>query len=654
MNRIVRFILGIFTFILISIGVLTLIAAQSNRDNSEKNSQTSRSSQSKYRYVILKRVRMESGLLYAISKNHGFLISFDNGVTWEERNEGLPRRIIYPFKDFPVRRITSIAFDPSNEANIALTTESGIYVSTNHGLHWSRIHTDKPMRKTSYFTSVAIYPGHPERLLAGTSFNGFFETTDSGKTWSDPSLDLKFLYKGAGFYEEISSITYDPSDFNTIYFVLGFEGNLYRLDRKEKRLKKIELSGNFMIKNAYFDYTGKSGRPWNLIVETDKGAYIYNEGGRLTLKDVFPTSSSKGEDPSRIGKEERLKKASGKFGIYISSHRASGSYLENHFKFMEEHSLNSIVVDFKDDYGFLSYDSKLILPAKMKAIRRRIKLEKLIGEAHKRGIYVIGRIVVFKDQQLYNYDGYRYALWDKKKNQPWRNIKKIEDPDTGDVKWKQSEYWVDPYSQFVWQYNIAIAEELQRRGVDEIQFDYIRFPSDGDLSTVQYRYRRAGMSKTDAIESFLAMAREKLHIPISTDLYGFNSWYRMGNWIGQSIEMIADYADVICPMFYPSHFPLDFMKNMDYLDRAYFIYREGTRRASEITGGRVLIRPFVQAFLLGGELKMSTERYTEYLARQIQGTIDSPSSGFTLWNASNRYYMVRISLKSFLGGEKAQ
>jgi hypothetical protein len=142
------------------------------------------------------------------------------------------------------------------------------------------------------------------------------------------------------------------------------------------------------------------------------------------------------------------------------------------------------------------------------------------------------------------------------------------------------------------------------------------------------------------LESFLTQAREVIHIPISTDLYGFNSWHRMGNWIGQSIEVLADYVDVICPMFYPSHFPRDFMKEEPYLERGRKIYEEGTSRAALMVGSRSIVRPYVQAFLIGGELAMGPAEYSQYLTNQIEGTLAAPSSGLTLWNASNRYYMV--------------
>jgi hypothetical protein len=223
-------------------------------------------------------------------------------------------------------------------------------------------------------------------------------------------------------------------------------------------------------------------------------------------------------------------------------------------------------------------------------------------------------------------------------------MKKTTDEESGEEAYYQREYWVDPYSEFVWNYNVDIARELQAHGVDEIQFDYIRFPSDGDLGRITWRFRREGMGKLEALESFLARAREALTIPISADVYGYCGWARISNWVAQNIEMYSRYVDVIQPMFYPSHFPRDFLGSMAYLPRAQYIYQEGTRRASYIVDGRSVIRPYVQAFRIGGELAFTPPVYSTYLIDQVQGALQGAAQGFTLWNASNDYYMVTVPL----------
>lgn len=329
-------------------------------------------------------------------------------------------------------------------------------------------------------------------------------------------------------------------------------------------------------------------------------------------------------------------------GIYLNPYRAAQA-LPEYLEFLNRHGLNSVVIDFKTDDGALSYDSNLALAHATGAAGGPIKLERLITQAHAAGIYVIARLVVFKDRYLYNWQDHRLAIWDSELDAPWRHLVAGDDPGTR----VQREYWVDPFAPEVWEYNVAVATELAARGVDEIQFDYIRFPSDGPVERSRHRHRRPGMSRIDAIESFLALARERLEVPISTDLFGFNSWYRAGNWLGQDIAVLSEYADIISPMFYPSHFPARFLDDRSYNERAYAIYEAGVRRAQRMVQDRSYIRPYVQAFLIGRELRMEEEEFTDYLTRQLDGNRAAAGSGFTLWNASNRYYMVTSPLQPY-------
>jgi len=625
------------------------------------------------KFTIEQILETPSGILYAISKQRGFLVSFDNGASWLEHNNGLPRRVVYPFSEESgrIRHLTAVNIDPNNEGRVAVTTADKLYLSENYGGSWRQIPIGKPLRSTSYLTSVALSPRDADTLLVGTSFNGFFETTDRGTSWQDPSLSARFLYRGAGFYEEISGLSYHPTDAGVIFFACGFGHGVYRGSPDRKTWTRLEFPGDDQAEVIHRLEILPAGASWTLQVQTHKSRWLYPlatgnwrlAGSQDLIADPVP-------DPFR---RERIRKASDRFGIYVSSFRAQGEDLDNHLQFIKDNGLNSLVVDCKDDFGWIAYDTNLEFPKEIGAVNKRFSLEELVDKAHRQDIYVIARLVVFKDQRLYRYNDFEYAVWNGVSDQPWRYLVKVEvppepkDEDGADsseneeevppepvYKYVQKEYWVDPYNPDVWSYNLAIAEELQERGVDEIQFDYIRFPSDGSLSQIQYRYRREGMTPIDALESFLTQVRESIHIPISTDLYGFNSWHRMGNWIGQSIEVLADYVDAICPMFYPSHFPRDFMKDEPYLERGRKIYQEGTSRAAFMVGGRSIVRPYVQAFLIGGELAMGPAEYSLYLTNQIEGTLAAPSSGFTLWNASNRYYMVTEPLTSYIPGPTSE
>jgi len=666
-------------------------------------------------FTIEQVLETPSGVMYGISKQRGFLISFDQGSSWLEHNKGLPRRVVYPFDQAEgrVRHLTALNIDPLHHGRVAVTTADQLYLSEDFGSSWQHIPLGKPLRSTSYLTAVALSPRDADTLLVGTSFNGFFETTDRGASWQDPSLSARFLYRGAGFYEEVSGLSYHPTEEGVIFFSCGFGHGIYEGSPDRNSWTRLEFPGDRTAEAIYRLEMFQAGNTWRLGVQTHSNRWHYPLPSRGWIRSdnlagslLAASAAAQPQDPFR---RERIRKASDRFGIYVSSYRAQGEYLDNHLKLIKENGMNSLVVDCKDDMGWIAYDTELEFPKQIGAVNKRFALEELLDKAHSQGIYVIARLVVFKDRQLYNYNDFEYAVWNGVTDQPWRYIVRVEvppepeaetessDPNgepgqsrdsagsedaegtagetasgkttqgettqgettTGETKqpepvykYVQNEYWVDPYNPEVWSYNLAIAQELQERGVDEIQFDYIRFPSDGYLSQIRYRHRREGMSPIDALESFLTQAREVIHIPVSTDLYGFNSWHRMGNWIGQSIDVLADYVDVICPMFYPSHFPRDFMKEEPYLERGRKIYQEGTSRAAFMVGSRSIVRPYVQAFLIGGELAMGPAEYSQYLTNQIEGTLDAPSSGLTLWNASNRYYMVIEPLTPYFSDQQ--
>lgn len=585
---------------------------------------------------ITRIIETEGELQYAAAVDDGFLVSFDSGKSWRRRNTGLPRKIVYPFSDEEVETLTSIGFDPLDENRLICTTNFGLYVSENSGHNWREISIGESVRPSNYITGAALSPFDKDTYLIATSFSGIFETIDSGESWTEIA-EKSIIYRGAGFNEEISAAVYSPTDPGSIYLAYSFGNGLYRSSADRSRWSLIGGGPeNKSIKTAQF-----AGDVLNVNF-TDGTASYYPAKEQWSL--FGPAGNISGPGPAR---SSRLEAAADRKGLYIGPSHASGERLTSHFDFMERNGLDSIVIDIKDDYGYLTYDSALEMPLEIGAVKPRIDLSSLVEKAHERGFYIIGRIVIFKDQRLFHYNNYEYALWDKYKDEPWRyRIKNIDDA-TGDISWEQREYWVDPFNKEVWKYNADIAGELQSLGVDEIQFDYIRFPSDGDTSRIKFRSRKPGMSRINALESFFRLVRENIHVPVSTDLYGFNSYYRMGNWIGQNIEMLADYIDVICPMYYPSHFPRTFMKNTPYLERAENIYYEGTLRAKEIVSGRSIIRPYVQAFLLPSEYYMEEPEYQDYLLRQLRGCRDAESSGYLLWNMSNRYYMVPEPLSEY-------
>jgi hypothetical protein len=633
--------IAVAVIFLSSAGIVTFLSAQEGAGVSAPAARTDSSVALETRFSPDRIYRGTGGVLWRVSRDLGVLVSTDSGATWESRNAGLPTRAVYPFTTEHPPIITGLALDPYDVARVGIATLDAVFLSSDAGLGWTRVDLKDPLRANDQLTCIGLAPGNPNGLLIGTSFHGFFESKDRGRSWvalSDPLVPLKL---GGGNYEEIAAIAYDPLAPDLVWFSLGFGKGLYTYRKGGKTVDAIPLpvTADPDIRDIAFRHAAGQDS-WQLEVRVDTGRWYYTPGlGTWTLAEKIQPEVAVTPE-----KAARLAAASGRYGIYVSSRYASGDRLKNHLAFLKAQGMNSIVVDMKDDDGYVTYDSALAEPKAIGAIRVRFKIDELVKTAHDAGLYVIGRIVTFRDKQLYNANNYQYAAWDASIKGPWRYLKTTTDQQTGEETTFQGEYWVDPYSDHVWDYNIGIAKELQDHGVDEVQFDYIRFPSDGNIGGITWRFRRPNMGKLEALESFLAKARENLSFPISTDVYGYAGWARISNWVAQNIETYSRYVDVIQPMFYPSHFPQDFLGTMQYLPRAEYIYEEGTRRSAYITEGRAVIRPYVQSFRIGGELKFPPAVYSAYLLNQVEGTLAGAGSGFTLWNASNDYYMVTVPL----------
>lgn len=572
-----------------------------------------------------------NAIRYRTTPGEGIEVSLDGGSTYIARNSGLPIRVVYPFSGEEYRSITSIGVDPVNHARAAIAVHDEVYVTDNSGETWTSLTLPHNLNRNSNITAVAPSSHSNTHYLLGTSFTGFFETRDGGQSWNRLTDNRLFNFKrrGAGFAEEISGLAYDPANPNIIFFELGFGEGLYRAERDvpDGEIRRIEEIGS----------SDRTARANSAVIPDDPYRPYPLILSGLQRRPALHAPA----------KQQRLQLAENRTGIFLNPHQAQSPRLEKHIEFILEHGMNSVVIDFKDDVGWLTYNSQLPKAHEIGSVFARFDAEQLIATLHENDIYVIARLVVFKDNRLFRYDNYRYAVWDRVDDRPWGDYR-TETNEDGSERTFIREHWVDTYSQDVWQYNIDIAKELEDLGVDEIQFDYIRFPSDGPISRAQHRFEREGMRRVDALTSFLRMAREEITVPIGTDVFGFNAWYRTG-YLGQDLESLSEYVDVVSPMSYPSHFSRDFYRDMSYFDRAEFIYYEGTKRAVEMVGESVLIRPYIQAFLIGGELNYNQEEYTEYLRRQLVGSRNSPGSGWTMWNMSGRYYMVTEPLQPFTG-----
>jgi hypothetical protein len=349
-------------------------------------------------------------------------------------------------------------------------------------------------------------------------------------------------------------------------------------------------------------------------------------------------------------------------GLYLPvNHAVDNRSLKPYLDVIESRKLDMVVIDMKDDYGRLRFTPRNRELTDRGRVFRPVDIDSFLKEMKNRKIYTVARIVVFKDPELARKEGGKYAVWDTKNSKPWAgyyDTRRKKSPNTGEeennsalvseilpaddpayetVRTYYDERWVDPYSEEVWTYNTAVAVELHERGFDEIQFDYIRFPTDGvNLADARYRFQDADMDMDSAIISFLRHVRSRLKAPVSVDIYGANGWYRTGARTGQEVELLAAWVDVICPMYYPSHFEQGFLAQDPPELRPYRIYFQGTQRTRRIARGNAVVRPWVQAFYLN--VAYDRKYYnTDYVRREAEGARDAGRGGLTYWNNSGRY-----------------
>lgn len=346
--------------------------------------------------------------------------------------------------------------------------------------------------------------------------------------------------------------------------------------------------------------------------------------------------------------------------VYMTSWSAGNEtklkYLTNLIK---ETELNSVVIDVKDFSGYVAYNTNLELPKKYNAVELRIpRLNALIKRLHDQNIYVIGRISVFQDQRLAKARP-DLALFSSSTQSSWTDYKGLT--------------WIDVAAKESWDYNIAVAKEILERGFDEVNFDYIRFASDGNLKDIQYPVWDGKNLKTHMVRDFFQYLREQLHnAKISADLFGLVTINTDGLGIGQHLEYALPYFDAIAPMVYPSHY---FKGFIGYEKPAEFPY-EVVKRSMDTALARIKkyelkiknaignstttaimmpkiakLRPWLQDFDLGAD-------YDDKKVRsQIQAWYDSATTtkkyydGWMIWNARNIYTKAALLNEPLAAGQ---
>ena len=283
---------------------------------------------------------------------------------------------------------------------------------------------------------------------------------------------------------------------------------------------------------------------------------------------------------------------------------------------------NAVVFDIKDSDGSVNipFDHPL-LGAHRSAFH---DLPKFIHFLHSQNMHAIARVAIFRDQRLVETHP-ELAVKSHKTGQAWRENGKL--------------VWTDPSQPKVQEYDIALAKKAAEAGADEIQFDYVRFPAEGDQKDASFVFQteHPEWHRSDVIADFLKHAYAELHPTgalLSLDVFGIMAWQRPVDLAhtGQDIVRMAKYCDVLSPMIYPSHF-----FGMDGIARPgdapeHFIGVSMERFEKITKGSGVVIRPWLQAF------RWRTKTYSpEYIEVQVLTAKNKGGIGFLFWNAANDY-----------------
>lgn len=573
----------------------------------------------------------KNGTLYLTTEYSGIFKRSTGEKKWTDISSPLFRRRTQLADISEYRSISAFCIDPSDQEKLYLATKHVLYRSSDAGRTWQKINI-VDNKNSYYFTSLVVVENV---LYAGTSFNGIVRITPSSTAEINDGIPKEYYVGPYYFCEGVSSMAaykgriysgylfgrgvVESSDFKKWY-------SLYMPVTNEKTEGVYGISpfkDRIFISttDAIYSYAIQSKKFEQSTLQNEIEKIYNSEGPSLIFvkgNETYPPLFIK-RNFSGYGIEKKSRSGN-KQALYVS-----WSMINKDFKgFLDiliRNKFNAVVIDVKDDFGNINAPVDSPIARELGAIKNT-NIKDLIKHLHDKDIYVIARNVTFKDRKLYEAFGGKYAIWDKVTNKPWVGLPR--------------ERWCDPYSKFVRDYNIEIARETAKLGFDEIQFDYIRFPTDGLTGRCLFRYREKDDTfKSEIMGDFLQQARREAGVPVSIDIYGFNAWYGFGNLIGQDIQFLSRFVDAVYPMVYPSHFGPSFYARYSGLERPYMIVRDSTIRSIYLSRGRTVIRPWIQDWNYN-----SPGWGPDYILKQVQGIRDGGGESYSFWNPGGDHSMA--------------
>jgi hypothetical protein len=320
-------------------------------------------------------------------------------------------------------------------------------------------------------------------------------------------------------------------------------------------------------------------------------------------------------------------------GLYVSRWAAIGKRMWDLVEVARRTEVNALVIDVKDDRGYVLYHSSVKLARQIGADTIQpmplARLRAVLDTMRANGIYPIARIVVAKDPLLAQHKR-EWAVRRRVDGKPW--LDKLGNP------------WLDPHQPGVWSYAGDLAEEAIRLGFSEVQFDYVRFPDERRLLREAIFPLAKGRPRDQVIREQLGTLHQRLaalHVPMAIDVFGFTTSDTTDMGIGQRWEKFIDQADVVQPMTYPSHYSHG-MYDMKHpnaqpyavIDRAL---RDARARSAGVAHAATIV-PWYQDFTLGKPRYGPAE-----IRAQMQAGYDNGVRSWILWNPSSNYTVKALA-----------
>lgn len=318
-------------------------------------------------------------------------------------------------------------------------------------------------------------------------------------------------------------------------------------------------------------------------------------------------------------------------GIYLTSQTVAGPNLDKILDDFSKVGGNMIVFDIQDSGGHLAYSSNIPISIEIGNRGSKISdLPALVKKIREKGFYTVSRFVLFKNGFL----AAKKPQWTLKKKGTARPFFS-----------REGAVWLDPGNPELKEYLIDIGRELAIAGVDEIQFDYVRFTESGNQRWIPYSYTGdAEYTRDQTITNFISSIASEMHIlqtKVSVDVFGIVVWDNI-SWkvIGQNVGELAKHVDALYPMPYPSHFGRGYGGHKNPADEPYYFVQETTKKfLAAIDGSKAQVRPWLQGFA------MNVSKYGSwYIADQIRALSDIGVMDYTVWNARNDYFYTYKAL----------